>query len=165
MCVGANPVRILHLQGACFAPSLHSPSNTCCGGWKPRVIVQDPELWPSASAPTLNRGFSWGCSAGWHRALEFPSPLGSRIPSQQLPTPFGVSSLCSPSGALGVRKFKCDFAFLLSWYSVAGGVSEKGCEASWSEMWTSWNQRLMRPEGSSQGFRVHDHHFDLCSLS
>lgn len=131
---GANPVRILHLRGACFAPSLHSPSNTCCGGWKPRVIVQDPELWPPASAPTLNPHFSWGCSAGWHRALEFPSPLGSRIPSQQLPTPFGVSSLCSPSGALGVRKFKCNFAFLLSWYSVAGGVSEKGWEASWSEM-------------------------------
>lgn len=37
---------------------------------------------------------------------------------------------------------------------MAGDVSELHCVASWSEMRTSWNHEMMRPEGSSQEFRV-----------
>ena len=99
----------------CEAPaalSLHSPSNTCCGGWKPRAIVQDPELWPSASAPTLNRHFSWGCSAGWQGALEFPRPLGSRIPSQP-PPPLSLEFLPSalPLGLLELGSLRAILHF------------------------------------------------------
>ena len=94
--------------------------------------------------------------------MEFPTPLGNRIPSQLLP--FRVFTLFSPSEALQIGKFKCNFAFLSRWYSMAGYVSELGCEANWSGMQTSWNPEIMRPEGSSQEFRVHSNYFDLCSL-
>lgn len=47
---------------------------------------------------------------------------------------------------------------------MAEDVSELGCKASWSEMQTSWDHEIMRPEGSSQEFRVPSNYFNLCSL-
>lgn len=44
---------------------------------------------PLPPPPPQTRHISWRCFAGWHRAMEFPSPLGNRIPSQLLP--FGLS--------------------------------------------------------------------------
>lgn len=51
---------------------------------------------PLPPPPPQTQLISWRCFAGWHRALEFPTPLGNRIPSQLLS--FGVFTLSLPLG-------------------------------------------------------------------
>lgn len=107
-----------------------------------------PELWPSsaASTPSLNPAHFIEMLYWLASSHGVSNSIGEQNPSQL--------TLFCPSGAPQIRKFKCNFVFVLSWYSMAGDVSELHCVASWSEMQTSWNHEMMRPEGSSQEFRV-----------
>lgn len=145
---------------ASLPPSLPSPPNTCCRGWKPRVIER-----PLNSGPRLRlRPKPKPGTFHGDASLAGPEPWSIQLYWE---TEFLASScllsLLSHRGSSNEEVY-CNSAFVLSRYSMAGDVSELGCEASWSEMQTSWNHEIMRPEGSSQEFRVPSNYFYLCSL-
>lgn len=91
---------------------------------------------PLPPPPPQTQHISQKRFASWHGAMEFPSLLGNRIPSQA--PVLGLSPFFSSSGAPRIRKFKCDFAFLLSCCSMVGMYLNRnmwpvGCSADFLE--------------------------------